>query len=254
MAVRDIEFLWSFRGGSNPIPVTAAGVRQIGRTLFVEMRKELREVANELMLELKRAYAAHRGPGRLDGERELADKIISALHFTVHYLHGDPSQMPELFMGVLNLQVVRAATGETLPSGRFVSVYDLVEDGHTGLQHGSRWYGFLPIESARQLAMQCAAELHLPQDRANKLLKYVDEKFQGKYGRGIMVKLEDPLFYGFPEFGTALEHGVEPHPGFTAWNVVQAVGQRREGHLMHNAMRQAITTTEARMLAGKGSR
>jgi hypothetical protein len=98
--------------------------------------------------------------------------------------------------------------------------FALFEHGGVGYHHGSEKYGFIVIERAVELAEGAADLYEMPDNQKADFVAYVQEVFAGRHGEGIMVELDQPLFFAYPDYGTARDLGVSPHGGFKPWNTI----------------------------------
>ena len=78
-----------------------------------------------------------------------------------------------------------------------------------------------------------------------------------EWGFLITVVYTAVRFFAYPEFGTAMQRGVTPHPGFTAWSILRNldIGPRyarrgTAGNPILAAIDQAATDTAKRMAQG----
>lgn len=214
-ASKILEF--TMQAGNGWQRVHASRLSRLHTTFLKHLRSELSLVATHIVRRLSIEYAKHSSSPRTDGGPSIEDRLTAALVYQI----SKANQRSELNLGVFNLHQADVGTGMAQwgdPEGGW---FDLFEDGHIGLEHGSENYGFISIDKAMHKAEQCIESVGLQGPEANALRHLVQEKFQGKYGLGIMVRLKAPLFFDYPEFGSAYYNGVDPHPGYLAWNTVR---------------------------------
>ena len=97
-----------------------------------------------------------------------------------------------------------------------------IREGSAGTRTGHSYaYGFIKLDMALQLAQEASS--HDKESERQKFLTYVRVNFAGRHGEGIMVGLDNPLFFTRPNFGTARDHGVVPHPGYIRWTFLKDV-------------------------------
>ena len=219
---KDIDFVLNTGGGD--IPVTPTQLRNSGNILLIEVRKQMKVMANALITVLKRMYVEH-DRTRVDGAPLLSHAVEAGLRSELEYIGAD--KLPELEMRFMDLQAIRDESTTEGYRGS-ISLFDLVEPGNNRV-YRSLWYGFLPYDFAKELAEECIRRMRLSDSDAEEFRGYVADRFGGKHGEGIMVKLDIPLFMRYPTFGTALEHGVKPDGGFTAFNIFHDVMKNRVG-------------------------
>lgn len=251
----DVSVYLSVDGGATSHPVTARQLRNAGAMIMVEMRKQLDQIVKSFITDLYIQYKAH-ARNRIDGSPNLMSQLQSSLATKLEYIPN--GEIPELQAYAFDLEEAYAKTQARNVHQPHGSWFGLFEDDHDGRRHGSRWYGFLALDHALRLADQCADQLFpdKPGQRAD-LKNHVRENMAGRHGEGIMVRLGEPLFFAYPEFGTALGHGVEPHPGFTAWNIYMSLlnGPRFAPTGPYNpsaALGRAIQSAGRRINQGEG--
>lgn len=205
--------------------------------------------ADDIAADLLNRYTAIlRGSRRRADGRMLIDAIRQAMDTLVK------RNTKSLRMQVFHYRHVERATRNDGQGTESVGWFAFFEDGHRGLDHGSdQWtflslYGDTETVGAMDLAERCARELDLPSDERSEFLAYVKEHFAGKYGEGIMVNLDRPLFFKYPRWPEDPDRIFTPegeevrsqqftparavlgglgHPGFEAWNILE---QTRRDH------------------------
>ena len=222
--------------------------RRLPELFSEELEKVLREAAVKLEVQLRTLYAVTvRERPRNEGEH-LKEIIFKAITSAV----GRSGEVVDL--GVFNLSFAEEAThNETFGTAQSRrSLFAIMEEG----SDPSLTHGFIALDEALHLARAAAAEAHLPEEQLGEFLAYVQEQFAGRHGEGIMVEVTRPLFYRFPEFGTPLEHGVLPHPGWEGWHILdtRADGSARSGaartegsHWIGMLLEKAVQNTAKRV-------
>jgi hypothetical protein len=191
----------------------------------------IRKMGQDVLDDLRFGYArAIRERPRREGQH-LMQRLMNALNMTVRTPQRD------VWVGVFELSVIDRLTRNegrgTQDKGWFLNL----EDGRgEERKHGSKYFAFVELEWAVKLAEEAADRMKLqPTERANFLLD-VGEKFKGRHGEGIMVNLEEPLFFQYPNYGHVPgdEHGRgkarnligrHGHPGYPALDVLEKVSR-----------------------------
>jgi hypothetical protein len=207
----DVFFEMDFGDGRGYRRITADQVERLGPNIEKAMEKELQRAGEKLEGLLREKYLVSIGERpRVDGAESLRDRVMAAI-----YAHVD-RQSGGFTLGVFDNQIAEAEyPSDNVKGDR--SLFELLEEGYDG----SKAHGFVPLDDALSLADECANDLDLPDSARANLKGHVAEAFQGKHGEGIMVDVfNEPLFFAYPEFGTAFEHGYLPHAGWEGWGVL----------------------------------
>jgi hypothetical protein len=213
----DIEiFLDS--NGQNRRKVSPRRFEMMPEIVHQELVKAGTSIGKRLLKDLRMAYAlAIRERPRKEGET-LKKRLAQALTMEV-------VQTPqEVAIGIFDLFTIDELTRNEGKGTEQQGWFFLYEDGHEGLAHGSARYAFVELEAAIRLAKECAQWAEMKADKEAEFLAYVKDVFQGRHGDGIMTRLDKPLFYEFPDFGTPEEKGFHPHTGLEAWNILYTHG------------------------------
>jgi hypothetical protein len=184
-----------------------------------ELVKASTNIGKRLLRQLRMAYAvAIRERPRKEGET-LRQRLNRALVM-------DVMQTPqEVAVGIFNLFTIDELTRHEGKGTEDEGWFFLYEDGHDGLAHGSRRFVFVDLDHAVTLAEDCARWAKLDAEKAAEFVSYVKKVFAGRHGEGIMTKIDAPLFYEFPDYGTPRDHGYErTHDGLEAWNILYTHG------------------------------
>ena len=193
------------------VPVTDAVVRAIPAMVDTELKRVLLRVANRMAEMLRDRYAdVIRSRPRTEG-RSLRDRVLDAI------TAGVALRVGEIDVGVFDLGKVERQTQDEGAGDR--SLFEIMEEGYDTAMP----YGFVPLPAAVHLAEACAAAFDLKDEQRAAFVAHVREVFAGRHGEGIMVNVFAPLFFWFPDFGTAFEHGFLPHGGWDGWNVLTQI-------------------------------
>lgn len=218
---RDIQFILKVPGMAE-IPVSPYKLRRLGTFFAQGIQDRWRLLVGDLVQELEDLYARHNRE-RADGTEQLSHRLAPALRGVVERKGNDVA------MAILDMEKAAIATSDAAKGEPEGGWFTLVEDDHDGLAHGSKLYGWLPLDLTLHLADRCGERLGLDGSEVEELKSYARDSMAGRHGDGIMVLLTKPVFFKYPGFGTAEEHGVHPHLGFTAWNVFRTFAPRMAG-------------------------
>ena len=232
-------------GNGSTTPLDPAALGRFNQIFLAAFRIEMRELASQVLDKLHSAYEVHDIHERVDGGPGLMERLAGAFE---SHIDAGPNHFE---MGIFDLEEAFQGTSqEEYGDPEYPGFFALVEDGHTGEEHGSELYGFVTLEFALSKAEYLIASFNLDPDAAENFRNYVTTKFAGKYGTGIMVLIDRPLFFEFPQFGKASKHGIRPHPGYTAWNILRNMQQRTGKTLFTQAFENAMRRTR-HQLEGK---
>jgi hypothetical protein len=147
---------------------------------------------------------------RTEGQ-SLRDRVLSAI------VSGVNLRVGEIEVGVFDLGKIERQTMSEGAGDR--SLFEIMEEGYDTTMP----YGFIPLPAAVHLAEVCANEFKLKSPDRSEFISHVREAFSGRHGEGIMVNVFAPLFFRYPDFGTAFEHGFLPHGAWDGWNVLTEI-------------------------------
>lgn len=219
----DSPLRFTLTSGTNTTEVSAAGISSFQRILTRNLVLEFNAVAEKIISQMALAYRRHEREADAGAASSSRPSITERLSDALVYHVKQSAAQGTINLQLFNLHAADIGTSQQQWGDPATGWFDLVEDGHAGLDHGSTAYGFVSIELAAIKVEECIEQEGIEAQEAQSFRTYVGHKFAGKYGMGIMTALDRPLFFKYPDFGTASQHGVEPHPGFTAWNVVRSM-------------------------------
>lgn len=176
-----------------------------------EVTKVFNEAADIMLKDIWASYrTVVRAHPRVAGE-SIRDVIVRALEKEVVQVG------PVVQLGVFNLELAREETSGEEWDIKRGSVFEALEEGY---ETKYPW-GFMPKKFAEKLADRAA--LFLPEGQRLEFKIRISNAFFGRHGDGIMVNVEEPLFFDVPEFGTSLEFGIVPHPKWEGWHVLDKI-------------------------------
>jgi len=185
---------------------------QLPEIFAAEFALALAQVGEQMMANLRDLYlrVVHERPRN---EGEAIQKVIQKGIEDYVVQHGD-----DIELGVFNLEAVRSGTHNEAygTEDQPRSLFDILEEGYGP----SDEYGWCGKDLAMNLAHVCLDEMHVPSNQHQAFLADVETNFAGRHGDGIMVKLAEPLFFRFPDFGTPMVHGIVPHAGWDGWHIM----------------------------------
>jgi hypothetical protein len=215
-----------FRRGRVISPENLLNLPNVIRNNLAEGMKSF---GSDMIANLIQGYVrAIRVRPRIEGEH-LLERLKSAMTMSVN------TPQREVWIGVFELSVIDKLTRnegqETEQQGWFINL----EDGHGDEQkHGSKDFYFIELDYAVLLAEEAADEMHLEAGDRAKFVADVNDRFKGRHGEGIMIKLDEPLFWEYPQFGALPGNngrgkarnivGNRGHPGYAALDVLDEVG------------------------------
>jgi len=247
MSNADVTFEIEFGDGVY-VALTPTMLDHLPRVVEDEIGNLLKRVAERMAWMLRDKYQTLIRERPRDEGESLRDQVLQAI------VTGFQRRVGTVEVGVFDLGGVERKTRTAGHGDR--SLFEIMEEGY----ESSGPYCFVSLEAAQHLAQDCADQLHLSDKRREELLNYVNEKFRGRHGEGIMTNCFTWLFVGYPEFGTPFEHGFLPHPGWEGWNVLseadgplaaQAVGTGMKGGMnwMDALLAQAFANAGKRLKA-----
>lgn len=209
-----------------------------------ELRKKVLDGYRKLFYERPRTEGEH-----------LRRRLLKALAIQSVTSDSDSIEMLLFDLDMINRLTMNEGRG-TEKTGWFF----FFEDGHVGRAHGGRrtQHAFIPLKVAIMLAEEAADWKNLNQSEKADFLVDMRKAFQGRHGEGIMVDLDDTVFYRYPEFGTWRDRGfTQTHPGYEAWNYLyhnsefgQATAAGRSGgsHWITDSIHKAVTDAVGKVL------
>jgi hypothetical protein len=229
-------------------PVSLDGINKLPALVREEVNGALKEVADNLLKEIQMAFHVAIRGGEGFRKRNAAYKGSSPMVLMQRMVPALTKQLisDKQMLGVLVFdlsymdRITRGEGKKTWTRGWFLRFVD----EHPGYKHGSRDWGFLPQSHARRLAEQCISMMRLDREKANALRQLVEQKFKGRHDEGededgIMVKLDKPLFFEYPQFGKA-EKYVRFHPGYFSWNIFSQAERTLQGDTVKDMLVAAI--------------
>ena len=240
-------------GTGEPTRLSPVALEKLPEYFAEELEKALNEIGAKMLSNLRALYETviHERP-RNEGQ-DLRDVIMRGMTDYVER-NGDVIEL-----GVFNLSFVKETTHSESygTANQHRSLFEILEEGYGP---NDEW-GWCPLELGMVLAEEALDKERVPKvsedDQRATFLSYVAKKFQGRHGDGIMVKLEDPLFLRYPDFGTPLAHGIMPHAGWKGWHVFDNKGNlpadggfnrlTGEVHWMTTAVSDAMTKAAKRV-------
>ena len=256
-----IRLVIKFHQGSTAVVKSPEQIRVLGRLLMRNVYVQMGTVAEKLTVKLMAAYAAH-ARDRLIGQ-PLAERLQQALYGEVEYVYGGgTTDAPPVRLQYFDLALMRRLTSTPEDKIGEPGWFNLFEDGGQDREHGSSKFGFAPLGFAIKTASELSKVEGMGKDERAQFLSRIAVAFRGKHGQGIMVELDKPLFFEFPDGPTAEEAGVIGHPGFEHWNIwrtqlhgADAIASMRNGtHPIAVAVKKAIdmTASQAAAYFGRG--
>lgn len=220
------------RGGSvKRKEVDADKIRQLPEKIRTSIAGRMVTLAENLLDDLWWGYLkAIRVRPRLEGEH-LLDRLRKAMQKTVN------SPERQVWVGMFELGMLDRMTRNEGRSTQDKGWFMNLEDGHGDTpRHGSKDWAYVDLDRAVELADDAANHLKLDATRRAKFVADVKEKFAGRHGNGIMVQLDEPLFFDFPEYGRDPGQkfgrgkarnivGRHGHPGYPALDVMPRVAK-----------------------------
>lgn len=213
-----IEFTMDVGGRS--VPIDPGKLSLIGDIYMQEIEKALDRAGKVYLKALRRKmYTEIRQRPRIEGQ-PLMRRLASAMKISLTNT-SSPGAPGELHLGVFDWNAIQKATSRPGDDIGMPGWFSLFEDGHEGFDHGSDKFGFIEVDRAVELAERVAELYRMPDGQKDEFVDYVRDAFAGRHGEGIMVELNQPLFFAYPDYGTARDLGVSPHGGFKAWNTIK---------------------------------
>jgi hypothetical protein len=225
--------------------VSVNSLLQLPVILAEEVESALIKISTTVLTEIERLYLTVSQPGtRYDGTPTLASRLKLAL--TREVATAGAGIISEVEMATFSVETIRRLTGNREEGEPVYGWFSLREDGSSSRRHGSNIYGFLSVEHATSLAEHMGS-MGLSSEKVAELKQHIVENMSGRHGEGIMVKLDEPTFFSYPEFGTAAENGVKPHPGFISWNLYRHyIHGNPAGEVIRTNMAEAWSRTYQR--------
>lgn len=212
--------------------VTPRVFSRIKQAVRNELHKGMHMLAQEMVEALLDDYKKILRTHRSSGDSYLREAIFEAIEGQME------SSADSIGVGVFDIGKAKRMTKYKSPFGQEYDVFSLYESSRESPTnkrvYRSRKFGFMPKEYADKLADLAIRRLELNAEEQLMIKFTVDNDMDGKSGDGIMVRLDEPLFFDFPEFGDAGTF-VDPHKGFYEWNVLRNFrGPARYGQKVSN--------------------
>lgn len=222
----DLKFILNTRGRSTRggIQVNPAQLARLPALVYQEMYASMMSLGKTLELDLKFYFAKmiHERRRNPDYEKGRSELLWSRMQRAfVHEVQGDPNLLK---LVVFDVDAVDQATRNEGYNTRNKGWAMRFIDGHEGRRHGGEGWGFIDHDFAMKLAKECADKFISDPNKKAEWLMQMDHVFRGRHGEGLMVRLDAPLFFMFPDFGKGKDY-VNQHPGFFSWPAIGFVGQ-----------------------------
>ena len=210
----DGDTLWfemDFGDGKGFREVSLNVLEKIPDLFDEELTKVLQQAAEVMLQDLWAMFrSVVRNRPRVEGAN-IKDVIVKALEQEITRVG------PVIALGVFNLELARQETSGPEWDIKRGSVFEALEEGY---EVRYPW-GFMPKKLAERLAEEAAQML--PEGQRLDFKVRISNAFFGRHGDGIMVNVEEPLFFEVPEFGTPLEFGILPHRQWEGWHVLEKI-------------------------------
>jgi hypothetical protein len=204
----DVEILFSDTGAtdaSSGKPIALTALEDMAKIVMEEIEVELGKLAPVMIADLRHLYQAQlREAPRREG-KPLQQVILESM------LSQVSQSQYEAELGVFDIGRAASQTrGPAYHTKGFWSLFDLLEEGRHGLVPASRTWAFISRARAMRIAeaaVQWArGRLGWDDARARSFLTQIWKRFRGNTigtpdEEGIMVQLDQPLFFQLPAWG-----------------------------------------------------
>jgi hypothetical protein len=218
----DISIQLDLNGGFRGRNITPDGLRRLPGLMVKELNSTMKLTAQYVLGYLRHKFEAMyrekpRNQNYLNADPRLLKQRLAAAYISEVKRNKD-----EIIVDMFDYRFAEAVTRNEGWRTGSVGWFKFFADAHAGRAHGSTRFGFISHRLAMDLAEKCADKYIHDEGKKLEWLGDMDRAFKGKHDdpdddkNGIMVDLDKPLFFRFPDFGKAGKF-THRHHGFHSW-------------------------------------
>jgi hypothetical protein len=217
-------------GSGRPVPISPLMLETLHHRVSNALEDRFDALGEEMLKEIiwgyTKAIRVSKEVRRGRKTKPLREKLIRALK------HKVQRNTSEVWLNVFELAAMDKATQGQGKGTETAGWFLFFEDGHEGRKHWSAKWQWVTLERAMRHAENAADMGNMKGPDRVQFLNKMKRVFAGRLGEGIMVRLDRPLFFEFPQYGMGPDGksrasnvlGKYGHKGFEGWNVLAQVG------------------------------